>query len=93
MSLAESKAWQKITGPLLVFLGVGLLLYGRTLFNDFSADDFRALYRAGVQGKIFVNGFYRPLSDLSIFITYKIAGANPFLFHLTNLIVHTANGV
>jgi len=37
--------------------------------------------------------FYRPLTSLSYWIDYQIWGMNPAGFHLTNILVHTANSL
>jgi Tfp pilus assembly protein PilF len=37
--------------------------------------------------------FYRPVWMLSQFIDFQLWGENPFGFHLTNLVLHVANGV
>jgi Flp pilus assembly protein TadD len=36
---------------------------------------------------------YRPLKMLAHFVDYQLWGANPFGFHLTNLLLHLANGL
>jgi protein O-mannosyl-transferase len=36
-------------------------------------------------------GNYHPLTMLSLALEYKISGQNPFLYHLTNLILHLLN--
>ncbi len=35
--------------------------------------------------------FYRPLTSLSFWLDYKVWGMNPAAFHLTNIVLHTAN--
>lgn len=37
--------------------------------------------------------FYRPLTSLSYWLDFKIWGLNPAAFHLTNILLHTANSV
>jgi len=36
---------------------------------------------------------YRPVNTLTFFLDYGAWGLNPFGFHLTNLLLHTANGI
>lgn len=38
-------------------------------------------------------GNYHPLTMLSYMIEYKIAGLNPFIYHLTNIILHIFNSI
>jgi len=35
--------------------------------------------------------YYRPLAEASLALDYAIAGADPFVFHLTNLLLHIAS--
>jgi tetratricopeptide (TPR) repeat protein len=37
--------------------------------------------------------FYRPLTSLSYWLDFKTWGLNPAAFHLTNILLHTANAV
>jgi tetratricopeptide (TPR) repeat protein len=37
--------------------------------------------------------FYRPLTSLSYWLDLKIWGLNPAAFHLTNILLHTLNGI
>jgi hypothetical protein len=38
-------------------------------------------------------GYYQPLSWLSLGLDYAVWGMAPFGYHLTNLLLHAANGV
>ncbi|HTE27842.1 hypothetical protein [Flavitalea sp.] len=58
------------------------------LHNSFASDDFKAVYRAGVKGHIFGPGFFRPFSDLTIFITYAAVGSDTFYYHFSNVVLH-----
>ncbi|HYJ86613.1 MAG TPA: hypothetical protein VEW46_11185 [Pyrinomonadaceae bacterium] len=81
----------------LVFLGlivVVFLCFANSLGNDFVFDDIYLV----VHNKFIRNvdlsiilGTYRPLRDLSYALDLRIWGEGPFGFHLTNIIVHSAN--
>jgi len=90
---------------ILLFFVVSFLVYGSALNNGFVDWDDRLLVVENpiVYGltplniwKAFTSydpELYIPLTFLSYQIDYVISGLNPFMFHLTNLILHTLNAL
>jgi tetratricopeptide (TPR) repeat protein len=90
---------------------VGLLIYFRSLFFDFTylddnvliLDNLFYLKNLGNIFKIFTievfhvlhasAAYYRPLLTLSFMIDAQFSGANPFVYHLTNVLLHLASGM
>lgn len=84
------------------------VLYGNTLGNGFVLDDlivvdnnpfissWANLKHFFDPGKYFVASgerTYRPVTTLSYFLDYSIWRYNPAGYHLTNMLIHAANGV
>jgi hypothetical protein len=67
---------------------IALIIYLPILTNNFLADDYRVMNRVGLHGEIFVEGFFRPLSDISLYLNYMLAGVSPFIYYLTNIFFH-----
>jgi hypothetical protein len=74
--------------PLVVFVLVSLVLYLPVLHNSFASDDFKSVYRAGVNRSLSTPGFFRPFSDFSILITYAAVGPDTFYYHISNVLLH-----
>lgn len=91
------------SGALLVFL-VGLALYLPALRYGFTYDDVPIIvqqplihslgnWREILTTPWWANGMYRPLARLTLALDWSLAGGAPWLFHLTNAILHAAAGV
>src|SRR3990167_3690625 len=92
--------------PILVS-SFSLLLYLNATYGKFVYDDFKIIVENcfikewKYFPKIFTKDYftisgemsYRPIVTISYFIDYAIWHLNPFGFHLTNVILHTLNGV
>ncbi len=81
--------------PYLPSLGGGLVWDDRMLISEdgrfldehpleelFAGDFF------GRSEEIFRYGYYRPLTSLSYYLTWRLAGSRPLPYHLTNLVLH-----
>lgn len=55
------------------------------LIHQLSLNNFFQIFKQSFTGT------YVPLSIVSLAIDYQIGGGNPFIFHLTNLLLHLAN--
>lgn len=77
--------------PFLAFVVLSLLLYHRSIGRSFVSDDFLVLRRVAIDKKILINGFFRPLSDLTIYANYLIGGFNPVGYYLFGILVHALN--
>ena len=88
--------------PAAFFL-VALLVYGTSLRNGFVALDDDILVTENLAIRMispaslafifthFDPELYIPLTFLSYQVDYLVGGLRPFVFHLTNLLLHTAN--
>lgn len=90
--------------PYFIIFALGFLLYGRTLFFDYTYFDDSTLildHAATLQDirnipqvfatDAFFSGdkfYYRPLLNLSFMIDAQAAGTLPFFFHLDNILLH-----
>jgi hypothetical protein len=77
-----------------------VLFFARSFSNYFVADDFQFLGRVNFSNAraYFAKSWgygneYRPLLPYSYALDAHISGENPFGYHLTNTLLHTANGV
>jgi 4-amino-4-deoxy-L-arabinose transferase-like glycosyltransferase len=85
---------------LAAIAAVTLLTYAAALTTGFTADDFFILARTkaanGLQhaGSYFRAGFfeyYRPVAFVSHALDWTVWGAEPFGYHLTNVLLHTGS--
>ena len=92
----------------LIFLALMVLpflVFGRSLFHDFAPIDdwFLIVENLSVHGITFANlkaifttydpELYIPFTLLTFQINYVMAELQPFVYHLTNILLHGANGV
>lgn len=90
----------------IIILFISFLTFSNTLFMDFISDDVPAIvlndfiknyknipsfFTSGIPHTKPVH--YRPLVYTSLAIDYLFWGLNPLGFHLTNVILHTANSI
>lgn len=75
-----------------LFLGIlflcAFVLYGPTLSKPFLCDDYQILFRLLRYKDFSTPGFFRPLSDLTIYGCYLLAGLQSWFFNGFNLAVH-----
>ena len=76
---------------LVFFIACSYLLYGSVVTRYFVSDDFNVLYRVCIERIIFIQRFFRPLSDLTIYLNYRMDGLNPIVFNSFNILVHSVN--
>ncbi|MBI4129132.1 hypothetical protein HY464_00395, partial [Candidatus Peregrinibacteria bacterium] len=88
-----------------LIIGLTFLVYGQSLGNAFVRwDDSMLIYENPIVREIswkslkaafttYDPELYIPLTFLSYQIDYAIGGMHPFMFHLTNLVLHTLNAV
>lgn len=95
--------------PAISIAVLSLITFGKCLYGYFAADDiwqtayaFKALngHPEMICRKFFENyvpgdvvKFYRPLLMVSVIGDYAVWGANPFGYHLTNVLLQTASSV
>jgi hypothetical protein len=73
---------------LLFFCGGALLLYFPVIDRSFAADDFLVMKRVGLDKVIWIKGFFRPLSDITLYFNYLIGGFRPAGYYLLNILLH-----
>ncbi len=94
------KGWR----PYFLLFVLGFLLYGQTLFFDFTYFDDQVLVIENAPilsnvkniGAVFTNDaffssakyYYRPLLNLSLMLDMQVGGILPFIYHLTNILIH-----
>ncbi|HSZ33799.1 MAG TPA: hypothetical protein VK772_10845 [Puia sp.] len=76
---------------LFLFVVTAFLIYAPVLHHFFVSDDFKVLYRVTGERVIFIHGFFRPLSDISILLTFLAGGLNPVWFNSFNILIHGIN--
>ena len=76
---------------LLLCMAVAFTLSLPVLPLSFFADDFLAVWRIGVLGERSVS-FFRPLSELTLWINHLVVGTSPAGYRAFNVMVHAVNG-
>jgi hypothetical protein len=62
-----------------------------TISKPFVSDDYDVLYRVVVQKDFFIKGFFRPLSDFTIYLCYLIGGLDVEVYNSFNLLIHASS--
>jgi len=81
---------KKILLCLSVLLLVCFLIIANPFLYFFLNDDFIHIPLAA-NGDFIQGSFYRPLSNLSIWLDYKLWGFNAAGYHLSNILIHLVN--
>ncbi|MBS1659781.1 MAG: hypothetical protein JST68_01885 [Bacteroidetes bacterium] len=76
---------------LLAFCAGAVVLFYSNLGRTFVADDFVVMKRVGLDGTIRTPGFFRPLSDVTLWCSYKLVGFRPWGYYLFNMLLHGVN--
>lgn len=84
---------------ILLIIDITLLVYLTLLVSGFSSLDDTGLMESLQNGVLTFSSiapdggatYLRPLTILTYLIDYQIWGANPVAFHITSLVIHTAN--
>ena len=102
MRVRISKQWAAVA---VAIFGVVFLLYTQSLWNDFVLwdDDYLivnnplirslSLHSIWTAFTSYDPELYIPITFLSYQINYLIAGLHPFIYHLTNLLLHATNAL
>lgn len=87
------KIWgEKRIVVFFVLLILSLCLYATVLNKCFSSDDFMVIRRVGLDNQIQIQGFFRPLSDLTLNLTYRLFKLQSFYYLFFNLLAHVCCG-
>lgn len=71
-----------------VYVVTAIVIFAPLLNNGFAADDYYVMHRVGMEGDVLAAGFFRPLSDITLYVNYLIGGFNAFNYHFTNIFLH-----
>lgn len=77
----------------LSFAVIAIILYVPVLGNTFLSDDHLVLLKTGVQQELNVDGFFRPLSDITLWLTYRFFKLNSLPYYLFQVLLHALNAV
>jgi protein O-mannosyl-transferase len=87
--------YKKITSgkpvQLILFCLGSFLLFFPNLTRPFASDDFLVMKRVGLDKVIFIKGFFRPLSDITLYFNYFIGGFDPVGYYALNIVMHGVN--
>lgn len=75
---------------LLLFCLGAFVLFFPILGRTFASDDFEVMRRVGM-GDFRTPGFFRPLSDLSLYVNYLLGAFGPAGYYAFNILVHGVN--
>ena len=78
----------KNTVVLLCFLIASLLLYAPVLNKYLASDDFMVMKRVALDKVVFIKGFFRPLSDITLYFSYWLGGFNAVYYNVFNIVAH-----
>ncbi len=85
----------KIKFPLwlvyLFFVALAFLLFLPVLYKGFVSDDYLVLQRVTQRQLVTEGDFFRPLSDLSLYLSFWLTGMRPVGFNAVNILVHGSN--
>lgn len=84
----------RIADRLYLWLGlsvIALAVYASVIPNSFVNDDFLVLKKVCLDKELNTKGFFRPLSDITLYGNYLISGFNPAGYRLTNVLLHAFN--
>ena len=76
---------------LVVFVAISLILFSGSTGRIFLSDDYCTLYNIVVNNSVMIPTFFRPVGDLTLRWTYRLAGLDPFYFYLINILLHAVN--
>lgn len=76
---------------LLLLFSLSLLVYIPVINKGLASDDFGVLYRVVFEKILYLDGFFRPLSDISLYFCYLIGGFNGWIYNLFNVLLHAAS--
>ena len=67
---------------------LGILIYLPVLNKGLLSDDFLVMKRVGLDGIVFIKGFFRPLSDITLYFNYWMGGFQGIYYNSFNLLLH-----
>lgn len=77
----------------LAFSALAIILYVPVLGNTFLSDDHLVLLKTGLQQQLNVEVAFRPLSDITLWLTYRLFKLNSLPYYLFQVLLHALNAV
>jgi hypothetical protein len=81
------KKWMQFS----LFLTAGIIIFFPIITNSFASDDFLVLNRVCLNKQIWIKNFFRPLSDLTLYLNFLIGRFNPSGYFIFNIFIHCIN--
>jgi protein O-mannosyl-transferase len=75
----------------LLFCVLSVVIFFPNLSRTFASDDFEVIRRVGLDRRLLIPGFFRPLSDLTLLGNYLAGGWHAWGYYLFNILVHGVN--
>lgn len=75
----------------LLLLSLTLIVYLPVINKGLASDDYDVLHRIVFEQIFYIDGFFRPLSDVSLYFCYLIGGFNSWIYNLFNVLLHVAS--
>lgn len=76
---------------LLQLISLSLLVYIPIINKGLASDDFGVIHRVVFEKILYIDGFFRPLSDISLYFCYLIGGFDGWIYNLFNILLHAAS--
>lgn len=87
MFLLKLKWWWQ-----LLILGLlSLAIYAPIMGNSFVSDDYWVIRKVCKDGQLNIEGFFRPLSDITLYLNYLLTGLDPAGYYITNILLHAVD--
>ncbi|MEO5997863.1 MAG: hypothetical protein ABIN89_14050 [Chitinophagaceae bacterium] len=91
MDFTSAKLLRNRFSHLILYGVAGIILFIPIINKYFVSDDFIVLKRVCFDKTLWIQGFFRPLSDCSLYLNYLLGGFNPTGYNLLNILVHSIN--
>ncbi|WP_290792598.1 hypothetical protein [Flavihumibacter sp. UBA7668] len=75
----------------LILISLSLIVYLPVINKGLASDDFGIMHRIVFGDIFFLDGFFRPLSDISLYFCYLVGGFNGWIYNLFNIVLHAAS--
>lgn len=72
---------------------LAILLFMPVINNSFVSDDYYVIKKVCIDKHLNTDGFFRPLSDITLYLNYMVGGLQPGGFYLFNIIIHALDAV
>lgn len=77
----------------LISIVLALLVFLPIIGNTFVSDDHSVIKKVCIDGQLNTEGFFRPLSDITIYLNYLVFGLEPSGYFVFNIIIHALSAL